>query len=154
MSCDRCSSSDCTIAQVTLDKSKPLTYEMAVRPEGIGTEKSFNSFNTGQLEDTLKPWSTYEKDKEKNEINERGGPALSHKMFIEDLFIRKFIKGTFAGGDTILSEIIVKRQHNTVRPSCKHIEILDCLQTVYFTFATTHNHNSSMSITELAGSHF
>ena len=38
---------------MTLDKSKPLTYEMAVRPEEIGVHKSWNSFNTGQLEGTL-----------------------------------------------------------------------------------------------------
>ena len=52
---------------MTLDRSKPLTYEMAVKPEQIGTHKSFNSFNTGQLEDT------YGLDKE--EV--RGGPTLS-----------------------------------------------------------------------------
>ena len=34
-------------------------------------------------------------------------------MFIEDMFIRKFMKGTWTG--MFLSEIIVKRQHNTVR---------------------------------------
>ena len=56
---------------MTLDRSKPLTYEMAVKPEQIGTHKSFNSFNTGQLEDT------YGLDKE--EV--RGGPTLS-KYFI------------------------------------------------------------------------
>ena len=32
--------------KVTLDKSKPLTYEMAVQPDHIGIHKSFNSFNT------------------------------------------------------------------------------------------------------------
>ena len=36
-----------------------------------------------------------------------------HKMFIEDMFIRKFLKGTWS--QMFLSEIIVKRQHNTVR---------------------------------------
>ena len=34
-------------------------------------------------------------------------------MFIEDMFIRKFLKGTWS--QMFLSEIIVKRQHNTVR---------------------------------------
>merc|ERR1711913_246182 len=61
------------------------------------------SFNTGQLEDT------YGEDKEKT----RGGATLSHKLFIEDLFIRKFLKGTWT--QMFLSEIIVKRQHNTIR---------------------------------------
>ena len=65
--------------KVTLDKSKPLTYEMAVQPDHIGIHKSFNSFNTGQLEDTLgyKKWT------------EKGGTVLSYKLFMEDLFIRK-----------------------------------------------------------------
>ena len=53
--------------KVTLDQSKPLTYEMAVQPDHIGIHKSFNSFNTGQLEDT------YGEDKEKT----RGGATLS-----------------------------------------------------------------------------
>ena len=34
-------------------------------------------------------------------------------MFIEDMFIRKFLKGTWS--QMFLSEIIVKREHNTVR---------------------------------------
>ena len=66
--------------KVTLDQSKPLTYEMAVQPDHIGIHKSFNSFNTGQLEDSLgyKKWQ------------EKGGTLLSHKLFMEDLFIRKY----------------------------------------------------------------
>jgi len=88
---------------VTLDHSKPLTYEMAMKPGKIGTHKSFNSFNTGQLEDTfgVETWG------------EKGGVNLTYKMFIEDMFIRKFLKGTWSG--MFLSEIIVKRQHNTIR---------------------------------------
>ena len=72
--------------KVTLDKSKPLTYEMAVQPDHIGIHKSFNSFNTGQLEDTLgyKKW------------HEKGGTLLSHKLFMEDLFIRKYNSVTFS----------------------------------------------------------
>jgi len=88
---------------VTLDQSKPLTYEMALSPQKIAIHKSFNSFNTGQLEDTfgVDKWE------------EKGGVNLSYKMFIEDMFIRKFLKGTWSG--MFLSEIIIKRQHNTVR---------------------------------------
>lgn len=101
------SASHCKIVagryKVTLDQSKPLTYEMAIKPEQIGIHKSFNSFNTGQLEDTFgyKRWG------------EKGGTLLSHKLFIEDMFIRKFLRGTWT--EMILSEIIVKRQHNMVR---------------------------------------
>ena len=70
--------------KVTLDQSKPLTYEMAVQPDHIGIHKSFNSFNTGQLEDSLgyKKWQ------------EKGGTLLSYKLFMEDLFIRKYNKSS------------------------------------------------------------
>ena len=34
-------------------------------------------------------------------------------MFIEDMFIRKFLKGPWS--QMFLSEIIIKRQHNTIR---------------------------------------
>ena len=89
--------------KVTLDGSKPLTYEMAIQPDHIGIHKSFNSLNTGQLEDTYgyKKWQ------------EKGGTLLSYKLFIEDMFIRKFLKGTWS--QIFLSEVIVKRQHNTIR---------------------------------------
>jgi len=55
---------------------------MALNPDKIGTEKSFNSFNTGQLEDT------YGLAKSR----QIGAAPLSHKLFMEDLFIRKFLK--------------------------------------------------------------
>eukprot|EP00088_Acartia_fossae_P026833 TRINITY_DN2759_c0_g1_i1.p1 TRINITY_DN2759_c0_g1~~TRINITY_DN2759_c0_g1_i1.p1 ORF type:complete len:170 (-),score=12.47 TRINITY_DN2759_c0_g1_i1:48-557(-) len=89
--------------KVTLDRNRPLTYEMAMIPEKIGTHKSFNSFNTGQLEGEFRY---------KNQ-HKRGGTLLSHKLFMEDMFIRKFLKGTWA--ELFVSEIIVKRQYNTVR---------------------------------------
>ena len=91
------------LLQVTLDKSKPLTYEMSIQPDHIGIHKSFNSFNTGQLEGTY----GYEK------WFEKGGTLLSYKLFMEDMFIRKFLKGTWT--QLFLSEIIIKRQHNTIR---------------------------------------
>ena len=93
---------------------------MAVSPLKIGIHKSFNSFNTGQLEDTF----GVEKWEEKGGVNLSNDcfqvfsvivfcVLLGYKMFIEDMFIRKFMKGTWTG--MFLSEIIVKRQHNTVR---------------------------------------
>merc|ERR1711874_312255 len=91
--------------RVTLDRSKPLTYEMAVRPEEIGTHKSWNSANTGQLEGTL----GYKV------AGREMGQSLSSKLFIEDMFMRKFLKGTWSA--MFLSEIIIKRQHNTIRIS-------------------------------------
>jgi small subunit ribosomal protein S24 len=89
--------------KVTLDRTRPLTYEMAMIPEKIGTHKAFNSLNTGQLEGML-GWK---------KSLDRGGVLLSHKLFMEDMFIRKFMRGTWS--ESFVSEIIVKRQHNTVR---------------------------------------
>jgi len=86
--------------RVTLDKSKPLTYEMAFPPEDIGVKKGYNSLNTGQLEGTFL---------HKEDI----GQDLPHKMLLEDMFIRKFMHGTWP--EDIASEVIIKRQHNLVR---------------------------------------
>ncbi len=91
------------IYRVTLDQSKPLTYEMAFRPNEIAVKKDYNSFNTAQLEGTFL---------RKEEI----GQDLPHKMFVEDMFIRKFMHGTWP--ETIVSEVIIKRQHNLVRIAC------------------------------------
>lgn len=49
---------------------------MAVKPEKIGTHKSFNSFNTGQLEDTYKDTATQWRPVGLKE-GSRGGPPLS-----------------------------------------------------------------------------
>ena len=35
--------------RVTVNRTRPLTYEMAFRPQEIATKKGFNSFNTAQL---------------------------------------------------------------------------------------------------------
>ena len=35
--------------KVTVNRTRPLTYEMAFRPQEIATKKGFNSFNTAQL---------------------------------------------------------------------------------------------------------
>ena len=60
-----------TFNQVTVDKSFPLSYEMAMKPEEIATLKSFNSYNTGQLEGTLG---------HKTDGKEMGGQLLSECM--------------------------------------------------------------------------
>ncbi|CAB4065580.1 Copine-5,Copine-9,Copine-2,Copine-8 [Lepeophtheirus salmonis] len=41
------------------------------------------------------------------------GQDLPHKMAVEDMFIRKFMNGTWP--DTFQSEIIIKRTHNLIR---------------------------------------
>ena len=86
--------------KVTINRSKPLTYEQAITPLEIAEKKGFNSLNTAQLEGTFT---------EREQI----GQDLPHKMFVEDMFIRKFLQGTFP--ESICSEIIIKRHHNLVR---------------------------------------
>uniref|UniRef100_A0A1B6I5Y3 28S ribosomal protein S24, mitochondrial n=1 Tax=Homalodisca liturata TaxID=320908 RepID=A0A1B6I5Y3_9HEMI len=70
---------------------KPLTYEMAMRPEAIAHTKSWNSWNTSNLVGGLRPSETA----------------------VDDEFIRRFVTGTWH--NLFLSEIIIKRQHNLIR---------------------------------------
>ncbi|KAM8707084.1 hypothetical protein ACLKA7_011223 [Drosophila subpalustris] len=77
--------------RITTKRDRPLTYEMANPPHFIGHRKSWNSWNTSTLKDSLRPSQTA----------------------IEDVFLRKFITGTWHA--LVCSEIIIKRQHNTIR---------------------------------------
>ena len=87
--------------KVSVDgRSNPLTYEMAFKPEEIAAKKGWNSFNTAQLEGTFL---------HKEEI----GQDLPNKMIIEDMFIRRFLHGTWP--EAIATEVIIKRQHNLIR---------------------------------------
>ncbi|XP_069689009.1 small ribosomal subunit protein uS3m isoform X2 [Periplaneta americana] len=70
---------------------KPLTYEMANPPHQIAHRKSWNSWNTSNLVGGLRPAETA----------------------VEDLFIRKFMTGTWH--NLFESEVIIKRQHNIIR---------------------------------------
>ena len=86
--------------KITINRTKPLTYEQSMKPTDIAYRKGYNSANTAQLEGTFL---------EREQI----GQDLPHKTFVEDMFIRKFINGTFP--EATLSEVIIKRQHNFVR---------------------------------------
>ncbi|KAF6213554.1 hypothetical protein GE061_011274 [Apolygus lucorum] len=70
---------------------KPLTYEMAYAPHHIAHAKSWNSWNTSNVQGGIRPAET----------------------LFEDFFIRKFMTGTWH--NLFLSEIIIKRQHNIIR---------------------------------------
>ncbi|KAJ8894239.1 hypothetical protein PR048_006851, partial [Dryococelus australis] len=70
---------------------RPLTYEMANPPHYIASRKSWNSWNTTSLEGGLRPADTA----------------------IEDIFIRRFMTGTWHS--LFVSEVIIKRQHNIIR---------------------------------------
>ncbi|XP_061391939.1 small ribosomal subunit protein uS3m [Musca vetustissima] len=77
--------------RITTKRNKPLTYEMANPPHYIAHRKSWNSWNTSTMLDGLRPSQTA----------------------IEDLFIRKFMNGTWHS--LMCSEVIIKRQHNMIR---------------------------------------
>ncbi|XP_051155179.1 28S ribosomal protein S24, mitochondrial [Leptopilina boulardi] len=77
--------------RVTPKKNKPLTYEMAFPPHEIAHKKGWNSWNTSNL------------------INGN----RSSETAVEDMFIRRFITGTWPS--LLLSEIIIKRQFNIIR---------------------------------------
>ncbi|KAG7160953.1 28S ribosomal protein S24, mitochondrial-like [Homarus americanus] len=77
--------------KITRNRSKPLTYEMANQPCQIAHRKSWNSWNTTSL---------YEGQREPETV-------------VEDIFIRKFMTGTWH--NLFVSEVVIKRQHNTIR---------------------------------------
>ncbi|CAG9853809.1 unnamed protein product [Phyllotreta striolata] len=69
----------------------PLTYEMANPPHRIAHRKAWNSWNTSNLD----------------------GGVRSAETAVEDMFIRKFVTGTWH--NLFASEVIIKRQHNIIR---------------------------------------
>lgn len=71
-------------------RDKPLTYEESLKPDQIGVRKSFNSLNTSGLLDGIRTAET------------------SH----EDLFIRKFVHGTWP--KLLASDVIIKRRANQI----------------------------------------
>ncbi|XP_037084145.1 28S ribosomal protein S24, mitochondrial-like [Pollicipes pollicipes] len=79
--------------KVTRNRDKPLTYEQANPPHFIFVRKGFNSYNTSNLLDGVRPSETA----------------------MEDVFIRKFMTGTWH--NMFLSEVIIKRQLNMIRIS-------------------------------------
>ncbi|EDS44618.1 28S ribosomal protein S24, mitochondrial [Culex quinquefasciatus] len=77
--------------KITPKGDRPLTYEMANPPHLIAHRKAWNSWNTSNLE----------------------GEQRASQTMLEDEFVRRFMTGTWHG--LVLSEVIIKRQHNHVR---------------------------------------
>ncbi|KAJ6637105.1 28S ribosomal protein S24, mitochondrial [Pseudolycoriella hygida] len=77
--------------KITPKRDRPLTYEMANPPHFIAHRKGWNSLNVSSLEGGIRPAETV----------------------TEDIFIRKFMIGTFHS--LVCSEVIIKRQHNHIR---------------------------------------
>ncbi|CAH8528914.1 unnamed protein product [Schistosoma rodhaini] len=80
------------VVRRTRDQSHPLTYEQAKKPHQIGLMKSWNSWNTSNLE---------------------GEDRYTSEVTLHDQFIRTFINGTFPL--LVQSEVIIKRQCNVIR---------------------------------------
>ncbi|CAO1428642.1 unnamed protein product [Diamesa serratosioi] len=77
--------------KITPKRDRPLTYEMANPPHFIGHRKAWNSWNTSNLSEGLRPAQTT----------------------TEDIFIRRFMVGTWHS--LVVSEVIIKRQFNHIR---------------------------------------
>ncbi|RZC39733.1 28S ribosomal protein S24, mitochondrial, partial [Asbolus verrucosus] len=88
-----CQKSQAGRYRVTPKRDFPLTYEMANPPHQIAHRKSWNSWNTSNLV----------------------GGLRSSETAVEDMFIRKFMTGTWHA--LFVSEVIIKRQHNIIRIS-------------------------------------
>ncbi|CAG2053913.1 unnamed protein product [Timema podura] len=84
---------------------KPLTYEMANPPHFIAHRKSWNSWNTCM--------NILQCPAVKEFVTNLEGGLRSADTAIEDIFIRKFMTGTWHS--LFVSEVIIKRQHNMIR---------------------------------------
>ncbi|CAH8484375.1 unnamed protein product [Schistosoma turkestanicum] len=80
------------VVRRTRDCSHPLTYEQTKKPHQIGLMKSWNSWNTSNLD---------------------GEDRYTSEVTLHDQFIRTFINGTFPL--MVQSEVIIKRQCNVIR---------------------------------------
>lgn len=73
-------------------KNVVLSYEVSLPPDAIGVKKSWNSWNTTNLH------------------GEKGSPSV----IFEDIFIRKFLLGTFPGMYQETTPIIIRRRQNLI----------------------------------------
>nr|CAH8841964.1 unnamed protein product [Trichobilharzia regenti] len=87
-----CKNSRVGVVRRTRDCSIPQTYEQTKKPHQIGLMKSWNSWNTSNLD---------------------GEKRYTAEVTLHDQFIRKFINGTFPL--MVQSEVIIKRQWNVIR---------------------------------------
>ncbi|XP_005092607.1 28S ribosomal protein S24, mitochondrial [Aplysia californica] len=78
------------VPKVTRFRTKPLTYEEAIPPSEMNVRKGWLSWNTSNL---------------------HGEKRIAETTF-EDLFIRKFVFGTWH--NSLASEVVIKRRHNMI----------------------------------------
>lgn len=101
--------------RITTKRNRPLTYEMANPPHFIGHRKSWNSWNTCKWLRTANVfyWTYYIWFMYFTSAATLKDALRPSQTAIEDVFLRKFITGTWHG--LVCSEVIIKRQHNTIR---------------------------------------
>ncbi|XP_008555562.1 28S ribosomal protein S24, mitochondrial [Microplitis demolitor] len=75
----------------TLKRTRALTYEMSQKPFQLVMRKSWNVWNTSNIQGGNRPSETA----------------------VEDEFIRRFMVGTWH--NIFVSDLIIKRQHNIIR---------------------------------------
>jgi len=94
---------------VSIKHNNPLTYEESQRPNEIMNRKGWNSMNASALDFESNPMGPMKPDDLKLPMfGKRTSQTLQ-----EDLFIRKFMTGTWHG--LFMSEILIKRQANIIR---------------------------------------
>lgn len=104
--------------KITPKRDRPLTYEMANPPQYINVRKSWNSWNCGKLSRNNNKFfqviliSIFCRFSCKIKANLQDGLRPTQTL-VEDVFIRKFIMGTFHS--LVCSEVIIKRQFNHIR---------------------------------------
>lgn len=76
--------------KTSIKRDKPLTYEESNKPDQIGVRKSWNSFNDSALM----------------------GGIRTAECAQEDVFIRKFVHGTWP--KLLTSDVIIKRRANQI----------------------------------------
>lgn len=107
--------------KISLKRDKPLTYEMSNPPHQICHRKAWNSWNSSKWIFSAKLSCMHPWRHPFSLINAvihllalmQGHKQRESQTIIEDLFIRKFMSGTFHG--LLCSEVIIKRQFNVLR---------------------------------------
>lgn len=103
--------------RVTTKRNRALTYEMANPPHYIAHRKAWNSWNTCTYKNFIITNTIFYLNEFYLLLHTASmldGQRASQTA-IEDVFMRKFMTGTWHA--LILSEVIIKRQHNMIRIS-------------------------------------
>lgn len=102
--------------KITPKRDRPLTYEMANPPHFIADRKTWNSWDVcecGGCDEAFLLLLLFEIILAFSSTANLQGGLRSSETAIEDIFMRRFLTGTFHS--LLCSEVIIKRQHNHIR---------------------------------------